>query len=361
MATDFGLLLHRTALTLFLVLAPRLASADESAAVRVASRVLEAAPYSVTLPDKIGILEAAASQRLGFEVAGRVERILGQGARVEAGGEIAALESDLEQAEVRRANLFVREAESELARVQGLQKSRATSESALESARTAVDLRRAERDAAIERLERRRLEARFDGIVADVRIDPGEITSPGNVIAQLLNFELMKLEVGVAGYQIGSVKPGAGVIVTVPALPGREFAGQVHHVAPSASMGGALFEVEILVPNDHGALRPGMSARARIVTREIESALVVPLESAVERGGLRVVFFVDDGHAAMVSLEAATLHGDRLILSGALPYRELVVRGQHDLRDGFAVTVDNAVLAGLPESTANVAPEVVGP
>jgi RND family efflux transporter MFP subunit len=328
---------------------PAFAQPEELAVVRVAAISLEPRPYSVTLPDKVGVLEAAASQSLGFEVAGRVERILGQGARVEAGGEIAALESALEEAEVRRASLLVQDARSELERVLGLRKSRAASEAALESARTAVGMRLAERDAAVERLARRHLEARFAGVVADVQIDPGEIATPGHVIAELLNFELMKLEVGVAGYQIGSVKPGAEVIVTVPALAGQEFAGHVLGVAPSAGNGHALFEVEILVPNDRAVLKPGMSARTRIVTRSIESALVVPLEAVVQRADQRVVFFIEQGRARAVALDDATLHGDRLILPGSLPYRELVVRGQHDLQEGFAVEVDNAVIAGLAE------------
>ena len=319
------------------------------AAVTVATVRLEAQPRALTLPAKVGVLEAAVRQTLGFATAGRVERILGEGARVDAGDEIAALESNLEQAEVRRASLLLEDAEAELRRVLGLQKSRAASESALESARTAVGLRRAELDVARERLEQRILTARFGGVVADVQIEPGEIASPGRPIAELLNFELMKLEVGVAGYQIGRVRPGSPVRVEVPALAGEVFDGQVHHVAPRTGNGGSLFEVEVIVHNSEGRLRPGMSARSHIVTEALASALVLPLEAAVERGGERVVFFVDEGRAVSVSVEAAAMQGDLLILPGDLPHRELVVRGQHDLREGFTVEIDNAVLAGLAE------------
>jgi membrane fusion protein (multidrug efflux system) len=346
---------------LFIASAPVAANPDAPPhAVRVAAALLEPQPYAITLPEKVGILEAAASQSLAFEVAGRVERILGQGAQVEEGNEIAALESALEEAELRRARLLLRDAESEYARVRGLRESRATSQSAVDSARTAVGTRRAERDAAAERLARRRLNARFSGVVANVEVDPGEVATPGRAVAELLNFDLMKVEVNVAGYQIGSVRAGARVIVTIPALREREFVGHVPHVSPSAGEGAALFEVEILVPNGEALLKPGMSARTRIVTRNLESAVIVPLEAVVERADRRVVFFVEAGRARAVDLAEATLHGDRLILPGSLPYRQLVVRGQHDLQDGDPVSIDNRVLEGETSGRARLAVGVAG-
>ncbi len=322
----------------------------------VATTQLEARPHALTLPAKVGVLEAAVQQTLGFPTAGRLERILGEGARVREGDEIAALESRLEQADVRRAELLLKDAESELRRAMGLRKSNAASRSTLESARTAVGLRRAELDVARERLEQRSLVARFGGVLADVRIEPGEIATPGTPIADLLNFELMKIEVGVAGYQIGRVHPGARVMVEVPALPGQFFTGQVHNVAPSTGNGDSLFEVKVIVPNSERRLRPGMSARSHIVTEERPLALVVPLESVVERSGERVVFFVEGDRAVAVGVSDMPLHGDELILPGSLPYRELVVRGQHDLRDGFAVRKDNSVLAGRTRGLPAVTP-----
>jgi multidrug efflux pump subunit AcrA (membrane-fusion protein) len=162
-----------------------------------------------------------------------------------------------------------------------------------------------------------------------------------------MNFDLMRLEVGVPGHQIGRVKPGARAWAAIPALGGRRFEGLVHEVAPSADSGGALFEVDILVPNHEGPLRPGMTARAIIETRAVERALVVPLEASLERDGRRVVFFAVDGRARAVPVDDSGIHGDRIVLDGELPYRRLVVRGQHDLEDGWPLEIDNAILAGL--------------
>ncbi len=87
-----------------------------------------------------------------------------------------------------------------------------------------------------------------------------------------------------------------------------------------------------------------MSARARILTQTFPSVLVAPLRAVVERSGERVVFFVEDGRAHAVSVAGETIHEDRILLSSSLPFRELVVRGQRNLRDGSSVRVDNTIL-----------------
>jgi membrane fusion protein (multidrug efflux system) len=322
----------------------------------VATRTLEPRPFEIVLPGKVGVLAAAAEMTLAFEVTGRLARVLGEGAPVTAGDEIAALDIALEEAQLRQAELRVKDAERELTRVRGLRASSAASQKALDAARIAIGLRQAERDVALEHLARRRLVAAFSGVVTDVRLDPGEVAHPGATVARLLSFSLMKLELGVPGYEISQVAPGARARVEVPALPGETFDGTVHVVAPASADGGHLFEVEVLVPNPEGRLRPGMGARARLVIREIERALVVPLDCMVERAGKRFVFFVEDGKARAVPVDTAPLVGEELALPGSLPYREVVVRGHHDLRDGVPVRIDGLVLSGLGAGEPAVAP-----
>lgn len=319
------------------------AEEPEAPVVLVATERVEAAPYRVALPAKVGVLEAAAHRALAFEVPGRLARILGEGARVSEGDVVAELDSALERVQLRQAELRLEDARRELGRVRSLK--RTVSEKVVDAAEIARALREAERDVAEEYLGRRSLVAGFAGVMTDVRLDPGEVAQPGVPVARLLSLDLLKLEIGVPGYEIVEVRPSAPVDVTVPALPGEHFAGSVHVVAQAAPEGGHLFQVDVLVPNLDRRLRPGMGARARIVTRALESALVVPLDCMVESRGERVVFFVADGRAHAVPVGAAPLDGEHLVLPATLPYRELVVRGQHDLRDGDAVRVDESVLA----------------
>jgi membrane fusion protein (multidrug efflux system) len=324
--------------------------------VLVATRPIEPVAHDLTLPEKLGLLEAGQHRALAFEVPGRVASMAPEGVSVAAGDVIAELDNDLERAQLRQAGLHLREARSELKRVRNLRASNVASEKALESAQTLVEVRIAERDARREQLERRIVIAPFQGIVAETRFEPGEVVSPGTPALLFMDLSELRLELGVPGYQVDRVREGARVFLWLPALPGVEVEGAVVRVAPAAAEGRHLFEVEIRVPNSEGRLRPGMSARARIVTRSLDRAVVLPTGVAVERGGERVVFFVDGGRARAISVAQATPDGHHLVLEQELPYRELVVRGQRDLRDGALVRVDNTVLAELGDGTSGRVP-----
>lgn len=313
--------------------------------VLVATRAVEPVAHDLTLPEKLGLLEAGEHRELAFEIAGRVASMAPEGASVAAGDVIVELDNDLERAQLRQAEVRLREASSDLDRVREMRDSNVASAKDLESAETLVELRFAEVDAARERLERRILVAPFDGVVAEIHFEPGEVVSPGAPVVSFMDLLELRLELGVPAYQISRVRERARVLVSLPALPGVDVEGVVVRVAPAAAVGRHLFEVECRIANTAHQLRPGMSARARIVARALERAVVVPLGVAVERAGERFVFFVEDGRARGVSVTEATLDGHHLVLEEVPPYRDLVVRGQRDLRDGVLVRVDNTVLA----------------
>jgi membrane fusion protein (multidrug efflux system) len=219
---------------------------------------------------------------------------------------------------------------------------------ALDRADTNLRIRRAERDIAAEQLARRNLFAPFEGLVVDRQPELGEIVNPGARVATLMSLDPLRLEVGVPGYQVGLVQPGAAVSITLPALNGEAFQAVVKRVAPAAIEAGHLFEVEILVANPDLRLRPGMSARAQIVTQTLDDVLSVPLDLVVERNSRRVIFFISDHRARAVDVSDAPIHRDRILIPSGIGWRTLVMKGQRDLRDYGPVRVDNTVLAGDP-------------
>ncbi len=314
----------------------------------VATRTLSTGPVEMTLPVKVGWLQAGEERELAFEVAGRLESLVPEGSYVAAGALLARLHAHLEKARLRQAELRLREARAELVRVRGLIAAAAASQKAVESAETVEALRRAERDAAREQLDRRTLVAPFDGVVEGTRFEIGEVVGPAAALATLMDLSELRLEVGVPGYEVVRVTRGVRVSVAVPALPAETFEGTVDRVAAAAPEGRHLFEVEIVIDNPSGAARPGMSARARIVVASLDSALLLPVTATVERDGVPVVYIVEDGTARELSAQGATRDGDRLILAADGPSRELVVRGQRALQDGMSVQIDNTVLGGPP-------------
>jgi len=337
------------------------ATPTEPRATWVATQRITPGPHELTLPPKVGLLDAAERRSLSFQVQGRLEILAEEGSELAEGEAIARLDAELQQVQVRQAEIRLAQAVSEANRVRGLRRSNAASAKVLETAETAVALRRADLAAAREELARRTLHAPFAGVVAETLYELDEVVAPGSPVAVFLQRATLEIEVGVPGYQVDRVAPGARVHVGVPALGDARFEGVVDRVAPATPEGGALFAVTILVPNAEGSMRPGMIARVHIVTDALPSAVVAPLSVAVDRAGRRSVFFVVDGRARAVDASDTALDGDRLVLIGDVPSEELIVRGQRDLRDGTRVRVSDAVLAGSPEPSEPLRPEVRGP
>ena len=310
----------------------------------IATNSLEVGPADVTLPEKVGVLLAGERRDLAFEVAGRLVSCAEPGSPVSAGQVLARLDATLEEAQLVQAKLRLKDAQSEYRRLRGLRDAQATSAQRLESAETALELRRAELAVAREQHARRRIVSALNGDVVETYLEPGEVATPGERIATVMNLDSLKIELGVPGFQIGRVLKDARVLLQIPALEGAAVEGKVLRVANATVDGGHLFEVEVGISNADRRLRPGMTVGAAIVTDTLPSVVRVPLEVVVDRGGKPVAFFVDGDVARAVPLELAVRVGSEILVPAEMPYRILVVRGQRDLSDGVPVRVDNSVL-----------------
>lgn len=311
----------------------------------VSTIVLEPTAIVVSLPPKAGVLVAKQERILAFDVLGRVARIAKEGTRVAAGDVVAELESALEQANLRQAELRLKDAQSQLRRTTSLEGSGVANERELEDSETAVALLRAARSAARETLAKRKLKAPLSGVLVETFADTGEIAAPGQRVARLMELETLRVNVGVPSSQVGQVHPGSRALIQVEPLSSEHFTGVVLRVADAAVEGEHLFEIEVEVPNSAGRLRPGMVARVDLAVETLAGQLSVPLEAVVELEGERVVYFVNDGVAHAVPVAKSRVHRDVILISATLPFRELVVRGQRDLDDGARIRVDDSILS----------------
>ena len=87
------------------------------------------------------------------------------------------------------------------------------------------------------------------------------------------------------------LKPGQTAQVTVESLPGKVFQGKVFEVASASERTGQdanMYKVKValdMANPEVSQFRPGMNARAVVLTQEVKNALRVPLQSVLEREG----------------------------------------------------------------------------
>ena len=120
---------------------------------------------------------------------------------------------------------------------------------------------------------------------------PGMSNLPGATLMIISDMSQMQAEIKVNESEVVRTKVGQTAQVTVESLPGKVFQGKVLEVATGTEKIGTdanLYKVKVLLsgtPEDLGNLRPGMSARAVILSREVKGALRVPLQAVLEREG----------------------------------------------------------------------------
>lgn len=145
----------------------------------------------------------------------------------------------------------------------------------IDVAKAQVQQAKATRHQVEVQLDKTTLAAPRDGIVLTRSIHQGEQAAPGAALISLGALDTVQLTVYIAEAEIGRVRLGQAVAVTVNSFPGRIFSGTVTHIADEAQFtprnvqtreerATTVFAVRMDLPNPDHALKPGMPADATI-------------------------------------------------------------------------------------------------
>jgi HlyD family secretion protein len=281
---------------------------------------------------KAGTVETRRRSAISPEIGGRVEELLvREGDRVERRQILMRLVDDDYRARVevsdraveaaaateREACLARDQAERDLARYLRLREDEIVSEELLDQLQNT-------RDTSVARCEAMRAEMRrarsaqalsrvdpFDGIVTEVSTEVGEwITpSPPGVpippVIEILDPDAIYIEIPLDEADVGSVREGLPVRITLDAYPRRAFMGAVTRVAAFVRDEidqNRTFDIEVELDDRDFArtLLPGASADAEVILDARDDVLRIPSYALMEGGRVLVV---RDEHLAEVSVE----------------------------------------------------------
>jgi len=247
-----------------------------------------------------GTLQPTRSVDVGSELSGTLEAVLvEENARVERGQVVARLDTaKLEDAVVKsraavtQMEATVAEARANLKRlrhVAELSGGKVPSQTELETAEAA--LKRAEANEASARavlktdetnIHKAVIRSPIDGVVLTRKVEPGQTVVAAMTTPVLFtiaeDLTKMELQVKVDEADVGTVKLGQPANFTVSAWPGREFPATIERVGIGSTVTDNVvtYKTVLSVANDDLALRPGMTATARIITADKAQALLVP-------------------------------------------------------------------------------------
>lgn len=138
-------------------------------------------------------------------------------------------------------------------------------------------------DLARKQLDEATITAPFDGVVAKVSVDEGDVIPSPNigatVIIHLVDLKTMELNVQVDEIDIIEVKPGQKAIIETDAMPDFPLDGEVAFISllPTELSGVIVYDAKINfnIPEGSG-LRAGMSATVDIIIAQRNNVLLVP-------------------------------------------------------------------------------------
>ena len=214
------------------------------------------------------------------------------GAVAEAQLKILEAQEDLAEllAEDEYASLIVDEVKIKALQVKAAEQSVEQTKQSVEQAKRSVEqakqsLEQTKKsvELAQKQLDEATIIAPFDGVVASVDADEGDIipspTMGPKTIIHLIDTTSMELNAEVDEIDIAEVKPGQRAIIEVDALPTLQLEGKVISISqlPSTQAGVVVYKVRIGLdaPPDSG-LKVGMSADADIIISERSNVLLVP-------------------------------------------------------------------------------------
>jgi len=195
-----------------------------------------------------------------------VEQVSGQESaraeRIAAEGELSTAQWNVEQTrELHRAGAV---AERDLR----------AAEQAVTTARARLAAARAREQTTSMTVRDTRVLAPISAIVERRLVEPGERVNSGAELFTLVRNEILELTAAVPERRASAIAPGQPVRFEAG---GRRFSGRVARVSPTIDPATRSVTVYVQVPNPGGALRGGTFASGVVVSRTIDSALLVPL------------------------------------------------------------------------------------
>jgi RND family efflux transporter MFP subunit len=203
-----------------------------------------------------------------------------------------------------------------------------------------IDRAKASLSLARQKLGKTKIYSPLACVVKEKKVSAGDFVKNGTQLFVIIQPNPLKLHFAVPEKDVGRLKTGQDVIFKVDAFPEKDFKGKVNIVYPSLEEKTRTLQVEALVPNPDGILKPGLFAKVILYTGGEKATVVVPVTSLLYEAELVRVFVVEGDRAKERSVKIDSKYGEAMeIVEGVKEGERVVVAGQQALSEGVKVAV----------------------
>jgi len=297
----------------------------------------------------VGSLVATNGINVSSEVNGIVSDIVfTSGQPVEQGQELIKLDASVDKAALEALRAEQRLAEVQFNRAKDLLKKRVSSKSEFEEAEARFDAARARVKQQEEVIKRKVIRAPFAGLAGIRDVDLGQYFQAGSPIVSLQALDPIFVDYTLPERYITRIKPGQTIHVTLDAVPGKTFDGQIIAVDSGIDTGTRTLKIRATLSNPEKVLRPGMFAEVETITDVAKPVLTLPRTAISFNTYGKYVFVInsnDKGEPSVkrTAVETGELHEGRVEVLNLKQGMQVVRAGLVKLRDNMPVKVDNHI------------------
>ena len=314
----------------------------------------------------VGTIENVIDPTVGAEVAGRVTRVTGFTGKKVTKGELLAeidaadfqIQQRSDQAEIGRLQSLLDQQERVVERNRKLVGQGFISQNAIDDAvaqrnalRQQLTAARARHEQTGRSLTKARVVAPIDGEIETQIVAVGDYVKLGDPLFKMVGMQELRVHLLLPEATGTRIKTGLKVLLSPPAAPERLLEARIDELKPTLGVNNRAIDAIVKIRADGTMFRGGGTVNARIVTDEVQSALMVPEQSVVLRPAGKVVYALESGIARQRVVETGLRQdGFQQVTKGLSAGETIAADGAGFLTDGAAVTVRGA--RGAEKGTA---------
>ncbi len=291
--------------------------------------------YGKTGPNRIVLVKSEAERK--------VEKLfIKKGDKIRSGETIAILDQGTLSSQTNAANARFALRESEYLSAISLNKNgHITKNNLAHSKSNLADAE--ERLASVrQQVKNTKINAPFDGILNDRFVEVGDYLKKGDVVAEVLDLDPLKVIVNVNENQANRLR--VGQLAQVEFTDNDDCSAVVEYIGSNAIKGTNTYPVELTIENTDNRLLSGMNVSVSLFTTKEDAVKVSPAYITISDKGIAGIFVIDENQRANF-VEAKVIKSDTqyVWIKGVKNNSRIVTQGYQTLRDGDLVVVENQV------------------
>jgi len=172
-------------------------------------------------------------------------------------------------------------------------------------------------------------------------VAPGQYLKVQTPVMVIVSMDPLRVRLKIPETMAGWIQAGDQISVSVDAYPDKTFSGKLSRINPVVDPQSRTFEVEALLENSQGLLKPGFFVKARIPSGKVDHVLVVPQDALQYSYGVYKVCLIQGDVLKETEVKVGEVSDDRAeIVSGAKAGDMIAVpaKGQA-LKDGAKIQI----------------------